>query len=341
VWRVTLDLALDHARYFLLTLIVLQQDSYSGLRETFALAEAEAKFKATGCGTIIRYRAPEVFKCFQAMFAFSNASTAGDMTVYCRGFKSKAIDDNLRNYLGHLVSRSIEETWDCLQKENIYPSREYYLASGFCIYSNENVQEAKRENLRVLEKSLGYHFDIIGLLSSALDDSDKDQGMDPLEYLGDALLELVILRICAQRYQKEMILQIRFHVVARNFMTTVGNDLHLHLYSPQPCPEGLESLLDETKITGLYNPSKKMNKYYVDRLEAIVGAIFLDCHLNFEKLEHVLFKIFTPYLDDDLPRKIKEKDKRINEEQKIKKRKNEADVGTNKKIHGIGKREPL
>jgi dsRNA-specific ribonuclease len=279
------------------------------------------------------------FKCFKAMFAFSKTSTAGDMTNYCDGFKSSVIHNNLRSYVGNLVlSKTVEETWDYLQKENIFPSREYYLASGFCEYPYENLLDARCKSLRVLEQGLGYAFRNIGLLSAALDDSDPLQVMDPLEYLGDALLDIVILRICAQRYPNERVItQIRSHVVARNFMTRIGFKLNLHMYSLQPCPDVLKSFLEGIESSGLYNPPRNMNKYFVDRLEAITGAIFFDCNLHFGKLEAWLRRLFTPYLDNDLPLKIKDEQKKIKEENQkrsmedLKRKREDEEAGRNKK----------
>lgn len=115
---------------------------------------------------------------------------------------------------------------------------------------------------------LGYEFNDIELLGVALNDTGKNSGMDPLEFLGDGLLEILILRICKKLHTDLDIL--KTCCASRHFLNRIGYSLNLQHCSLDVCNLNFHNYIEECKSSGKYKFHK--NKYFVDRLGVITGA---------------------------------------------------------------------
>jgi len=143
-------------------------------------------------------------------------------------------------------------------------------------------------------ESLGYGFKTKGLLTSALTHSSAgENNNERLEFLGDAVLDLVVAEALFERFpyaQEGELSRLRSTLVNRETLAVVARDLDLapHLTLGQ----------GEKKSGGMQRESILANA-----LEAIIGAIYLDGGLAVCR-ERVL-AWFSSMLDRTLPEAIR------------------------------------
>ena len=235
-----------------------------------------------------------------SLVAFHLKQTPAEMTKY-KEYQDASTARTKLLLLGELPKRSIQEMWDFLADSNLIPSRSNLIASQICEYGPSYVRQEERDVLEFLQRDLGYKFHDVGLLAAALHYNGNYAGMEPLEFLGDGILNILMLRIWHILF--------RFHpdqggvqpyALSRFFLNRVGYHLNLQFYCADPCPPGLLSFMKNCKAKNRYEildgDCGFKRKYLVDRFEAVLGAMFLDCKLDFDIMEPILYDILAPFL---------------------------------------------
>ena len=126
----------------------------------------------------------------------------------------------------------------------------------------------------ILEKSLGYHFKDAGFIREALQHSsyvneqrDNDlQNNERLEFLGDAVLDLVITHILMEYFPETRegdLTRMRAAIVNESQLAKVALNLHLGQYLLLGRGEALSHGEGKSSILA-------------DTLEAVLGAVYLD-----------------------------------------------------------------
>ncbi len=145
--------------------------------------------------------------------------------------------------------------------------------------------------MRELFETLGiqpHHLNLYTLAfshSSYVNEKHLKADYERLEFLGDAVLDLVISDYLYNHYniQEGDMTKIRANYVCENACFTYASDLNFSKYIKVGHGEELEG--------GRY---KKV--ILADIFEAFMGAIYLD--LGYEKVKRVLLKIIGPYIED-------------------------------------------
>ncbi len=124
------------------------------------------------------------------------------------------------------------------------------------------------DGLVVLEKQLGYHFGDINYPKQALTHRsfDSKQSYERLEFLGDALLGLVIGQFLYERYPKldeGRLTRMRATLVRQETLVRIAEKLQLHRH--------VILGVGERKGGGRHRAS-----ILADCVEALIGAIYLD-----------------------------------------------------------------
>ncbi len=121
--------------------------------------------------------------------------------------------------------------------------------------------------------------------SSYVNEKHLKADYERLEFLGDAVLDLVISDYLYNHYniQEGDMTKIRANYVCENACFTYASDLNFSKYIKVGHGEELEG--------GRY---KKV--ILADIFEAFMGAIYLD--LGYEEVRRVLLKIISPYIED-------------------------------------------
>lgn len=124
------------------------------------------------------------------------------------------------------------------------------------------------DGLAVLEKQLGYHFGDINYPKQALTHRsfDSKQSYERLEFLGDALLGLVIGQFLYERYPKldeGRLTRMRATLVRQETLVRIAEKLQLHRH--------VILGVGERKGGGRHRAS-----ILADCVEALIGAIYLD-----------------------------------------------------------------
>lgn len=144
-----------------------------------------------------------------------------------------------------------------------------------------------RELFEVLEIQ-PHHLNLYTLAfshSSYVNEKHLKADYERLEFLGDAVLDLVISDYLYNHYniQEGDMTKIRANYVCENACFTYASDLNFSKYIKVGHGEELEG--------GRY---KKV--ILADIFEAFMGAIYLD--LGYEEVRRVLLKIISPYIED-------------------------------------------
>lgn len=138
----------------------------------------------------------------------------------------------------------------------------------------------------ILEKNIGYHFYSKNLLENALAHSSyaaetpSFQSNERLEFLGDAVLEMIVseeLYKIAPNLPEGKLSVVRSYIVREESLAKVAESLNLGKY--------LKFGVGEKKAGGNRKPS-----ILADGIEAVIGAIFLDS--NYEKVKAVVLGLF-------------------------------------------------
>ena len=140
------------------------------------------------------------------------------------------------------------------------------------------MESARRDELREFEHVLNVHFQELGLLDQALSHSSFVNELpghnrlhnEKLEFLGDAVLELVISRELFDNYPSYYegdLTKLRAAVVRRTTLAKVAKKIGIGPYIRLGKGEELGG-------------GRKRNSLLADAVEAVIGAIFLDSGLN-------------------------------------------------------------
>ena len=145
----------------------------------------------------------------------------------------------------------------------------------FIKQSNFIFKDGEKMNLEIFEKSVGYKFNDIKLLKTALTHTSyaherKQESNEKLEFLGDAILEFVVSNYLYENYKNlkegEMT-KVRATVVCENSLYEVAK---LHNFS-----DFLYLGKSEEYSNGRNKPA-----ILADSVEAVIAAIYLDSELE-------------------------------------------------------------
>lgn len=150
-----------------------------------------------------------------------------------------------------------------------------------------------------LARTLGYEFNDIGLLKKAVMHSSFSnelkahkiiaQSNERLEFLGDAVLQIVVSRLLYERYSdlpEGQLTKLRAGVVCEKALSTYARRISLGDYL----------LLGHGEIS---NNGRNNSSMLADALEAVLAAIFLDASANDNALEAVATFI-VPHVEQEL-----------------------------------------
>lgn len=150
-------------------------------------------------------------------------------------------------------------------------------------------------NLKVLEKKLNYTFKDIKLLKKALTHSSyvnennmkSYESNERLEYLGDAVLGLVIGEYFYKNFPKDLegsLTKMRAESVNEKVLFYISKKISLG--------DAIEFGKGEIKNGGRTRESTS-----ADALEALIGAIYLDS--NFDNAKRIVLNLFQDFLEED------------------------------------------
>jgi ribonuclease III len=145
----------------------------------------------------------------------------------------------------------------------------------------------KVSDARLLSR-IGYQFKKLELLQLALTHRSVSHknNYERLEFLGDSLLGMIIANYLYETYPKEdegRLTRMRATLVRQEALGKIANDLKLS--------QSLILSTGELKSGGHHRES-----ILADTVEAIIGAIYIDCH-DLNVLQLIVLKWYAPYLD--------------------------------------------
>ncbi|MBP6113427.1 MAG: ribonuclease III [Acinetobacter sp.] len=145
----------------------------------------------------------------------------------------------------------------------------------------------KVSDSRLLSR-IGYQFNQIELLKLALTHRSVSHkhNYERLEFLGDSLLGMIIANYLYEHYPNEnegRLTRMRATLVRQEALGKIATDLKLS--------QSLILSVGELKSGGHHRES-----ILADTVEAIIGAIYIDCH-DLPLLQSIVLNWYTPYLD--------------------------------------------
>lgn len=154
--------------------------------------------------------------------------------------------------------------------------------------------KSNQENLASLEEVFGYNFKNRNLLTEALSHpslksraSSKLQDYERLEFLGDAVLNLVISEYLFSRfpdYDEGRLAKARSHLVCKNTICQIGNKVEMSNF--------IIMSSGEEQSGGRENPNNIENA-----IEAILGAIYIDGGIS--KCRDVIINLWGEFLSKE------------------------------------------
>ncbi|MEB3754399.1 ribonuclease III [Acinetobacter sp. MD2(2019)] len=146
--------------------------------------------------------------------------------------------------------------------------------------------QSKLSNMR-LAQQIGYQFQQAELLQLALTHRSVSHkyNYERLEFLGDSLLGMIVANYLYHAYPHEnegRLTRMRATLVRQETLGKIANDLKLSQY--------MILSMGELKSGGHHRES-----ILADTVEAIIGAIYLDCN-DLEKLKTIVLNWYQPYL---------------------------------------------
>lgn len=139
-----------------------------------------------------------------------------------------------------------------------------------------------------LQGRIGYQFKQLDLLKLALTHRSVSHkhNYERLEFLGDSLLGMIVANYLYCTYPQEnegRLTRMRATLVRQEALGKIANDLQLS--------QSLILSTGELKSGGHHRES-----ILADTVEAIIGAIYLDCN-DLNLLQSIVLKWYEPYLD--------------------------------------------
>ena len=148
--------------------------------------------------------------------------------------------------------------------------------------------QSKINDMRLASR-IGYQFQQPELLQLALTHRSVSHkyNYERLEFLGDALLGMIIANYLYDTYPNEnegRLTRMRATLVRQEALGKIANDLKLS--------QSLILSTGELKSGGHHRES-----ILADTVEAIIGAIYIDCN-DLNQLRSIVLKWYAPYLND-------------------------------------------
>ena len=158
-----------------------------------------------------------------------------------------------------------------------------------------SMDKNRLENLHNLEKRLGYNFNDINLLSTALThrsyvNENQQQSVsdnERFEFLGDSVLGLCISDLVVKKYidsSEGDLTKSRAALVGEKNLAQLARDLHIGDYL----------LIGRGEDN---SGSRDKDSFLADSFEAVVAAIYLDS--DFNNVKNIITKLIEPLLEDD------------------------------------------
>ena len=149
----------------------------------------------------------------------------------------------------------------------------------------------KKEDQKIIKAILflfGFEPFNINLYKLALlhKSKNKNESNERLEYLGDAVLNLIVAEYLFKKYpfkDEGFLTKIRSKIVSRESLNNLGRKV------------GLKELINFKNVNEY---SKNYNSLYGDALEAIIGAVYLDVGFEYCQ-EYIVKNIIIPYYNFD------------------------------------------
>ena len=149
----------------------------------------------------------------------------------------------------------------------------------------------KKEDQKIIKAILflfGFEPVNINLYKLALlhKSKNKNESNERLEYLGDAVLNLIVAEYLFKKYpykDEGFLTKIRSKIVSRESLNNLGRKV------------GLKDLINFKNVNEY---SKNYNSIYGDALEAIIGAVYLDVGFEYCQ-EYIVKNIIIPYYNFD------------------------------------------
>lgn len=170
-----------------------------------------------------------------------------------------------------------------------------------------DILEIFSDRLTALEERIGYQFkDRYLLLSSITHKSftaeyfKKIQDYEVLEFLGDAVLSLIVSEILIKEFPKARegeLSQIRSAVISEVYLSKLARELNIQEFILISKGEKIQKGTERDSLL-------------CDVLEAIFGAIYIDSNYSIEKPREIFFKFFKDKMvadikTDNIPRDFK------------------------------------
>ena len=149
----------------------------------------------------------------------------------------------------------------------------------------------KKEDQKIIKAILflfGFEPVNINLYKLALlhKSKNKNESNERLEYLADAVLNLIVAEYLFKKYpfkDEGFLTKIRSKIVSRESLNNLGRKV------------GLKELINFKNVNEY---SKNYNSIYGDALEAIIGAVYLDVGFEYCQ-EYIVKNIIIPYYNFD------------------------------------------
>ena len=149
----------------------------------------------------------------------------------------------------------------------------------------------KKEDQKIIKAILflfGFEPVNINLYKLALlhKSKNENESNERLEYLGDAVLNLIVAEYLFKKYpfkDEGFLTKIRSKIVSRESLNNLGRKV------------GLKELINFKNVNEY---SKNYNSLYGDALEAIIGAVYLDVGFEYCQ-EYIVKNIIIPYYNFD------------------------------------------
>ena len=149
----------------------------------------------------------------------------------------------------------------------------------------------KKEDQKIIKAILflfGFEPVNINLYKLALlhKSKNKNESNERLEYLGDAVLNLIVAEYLFKKYpfkDEGFLTKIRSKIVSRESLNNLGRKV------------GLKELINFKNVNEY---SKNYKSIYGDALEAIIGAVYLDVGFEYCQ-EYIVKNIIIPYYNFD------------------------------------------
>ncbi|KAI8601929.1 hypothetical protein EDD21DRAFT_92820 [Dissophora ornata] len=225
-----------------------------------------------------------------------------------QGFLSSGFDKALSAATLHLEPFQGIQEWSDFGKA-------YRTARSLATDPTTTVSVPENGEVEMVEAILGYVFEDRRLLMEALlhprtNACYGEPSYDRLEFLGDAVLDVVAAHYWSLRYPRrstELTIELKRRSVTNVTLGTlcVINGLHRHIRYHSPI---VTKIIDDAEITlirarqksahpdGEYWKDCKISKVLADIMESIFGAVYMDSGCNYEAVCALFMRMLEPTL---------------------------------------------